>query len=267
MKKKISKFLRTLGLIRIADYIHYLYEFILSRKENVKFKKENPDVILPPDYMMYESFQLNYQQYYTESIETAKWLLNYFRKYQELKNIKILDWGCGPARIIRHFPFLVNNKCEFYGTDYNPDTIEWCKKNIPGITFDKNELAPPMKYENDFFDIIYGISVFTHLSEELHYKWFNELIRVTKPGGVILLTLHGAAFRLKLTDEETKNFYKGELIIKSRTRVGHRTFGAFHPPAFIKRLTGQNNVLEHIPGEIKNGKPQQDVWIIQKSVN
>jgi ubiquinone/menaquinone biosynthesis C-methylase UbiE len=39
--------------------------------------------------------------------------------------------------------------------------------------------------------LIYGISVFTHLSAPWELKWLEELHRVLKPGGVILMTVHG----------------------------------------------------------------------------
>lgn len=68
-----------------------------------------------------------------------------------------------------------------------------------------------MVYENDFFDVVYGISIFTHLSKEMHYKWFNELMRILKPGGMVILTLHGEAFKLQLSEEERKNLTKTSL--------------------------------------------------------
>jgi hypothetical protein len=48
------------------------------------------------------------------------------------------------------------------------------------------------------------------------------------------------------------------------TKEGHRTYGAFQPPAFVKELTGVNEIIEHVPGKLSNGKEQQDIWIIQK---
>ena len=143
--------------------------------------------------------------------------------------------------------------------------IAWCGKNIPSVAFKINNIAPPLDFEDDFFDVIYGISVFTHLSEELCYKWFHELIRVTKPGGIIFLTLSGDVFKMKMTNAEKSLFDNGDMIVKAKTKEGHRTFAAFHPVSFIKTLAGNNAILEHEPGIIKNGKPQQDIWIIQKS--
>ncbi|MDZ7626597.1 MAG: class I SAM-dependent methyltransferase [Ignavibacteriaceae bacterium] len=129
-------------------------------------------------------------------------MISYFEKYLDLKNIKILEWGCGPARIIRHLPRLLNDSCEIYGSDYNSKTIVWCKKIFPEFNFSKNNLQPPLEFENNFFDIIYATSVFTHLSEEMHYAWMNELKRVCKPNGIIFLTTHGDNCKPKLTPEE-----------------------------------------------------------------
>lgn len=42
------------------------------------------------------------------------------------------------------------------------------------------------------FHAIYGISVFTHLSEEYQVRWLRELSRILRPHGTLLLTVHGA---------------------------------------------------------------------------
>jgi len=180
MKAIISNLLRHLGILFYTDKIRFYLHFLRKLRERNKFSKENPLVPLPPSYLIYESFDLNYYKYYFDSRDTAIWLLDHLRKHYELKNINILDWGCGPARIIRHLPELLDKSCSIYGTDYNPKTIAWNKKTFSGINFNLNLTEPPLPYVNDSFDIIYSISIFTHLPADLHFKWFNELIRITK---------------------------------------------------------------------------------------
>ena len=51
------------------------------------FKTRSPNVELSPDYLIYESYQINYQKYYTESIKTAKWLAH-FAKHIYLSKVK-----------------------------------------------------------------------------------------------------------------------------------------------------------------------------------
>ena len=262
---QISSLLRSFGLIYFTDWLRFYIEKNKNKKENKEFKKKYPNVVLPPDYMMYESFQINYRKYYTDSIETAKWLTNHFKKHIELENKKILDWGCGPGRIIRHLPEIIGDSCEYYGTDYNKTTIEWCSQNLKGIHFNQNTLEANLPYADDFFDVIYGISIFTHLSEHLHYDWYNELKRILKPNGIMFLTTQGDNFKVKLTNSELLEYEKGLLIVRGKVKEGHRTYSAFHPKEFMSDLFENVQILEHIELPYEKGKlPPQDIWIIKK---
>jgi len=264
IKSEITLLLRKLGLMQLTDRLNFLYQKYKNRSGNKMFREKNPDVILPPDYMIYESFQMNYDNYYNDSVSTAEWLINYFEKYLDLLNVKILEWGCGPARIIRHLPRLLNDSCEIYGSDYNSKTIEWCKKNIPGIRFSKNNLQPPLEYGSNFFDVIYTTSVFTHLSEEMHYAWFEELKRVCKKDGIIFLTTHGDNCKPKLTEEELKKFEQGKLVVRGNVKEGHRTFATYQPPGFMRKLFSGAEILEHVTREPEGSYIPQDVWIVRK---
>jgi len=268
VNSQISNLLRRLRLFYVSDWIRFYIERFGNRKINKEFKKNNREVALPPDYLIYESFQINYKKYYTESSNTAKWLVDFFRKYVELKGKKILDWGCGPGRIIRHLPNVIGNECEYFGTDYNKKSIDWCSKNLPGINFNNNTLIPILPYPDDYFDVIYGISIFTHLSEIMHYGWYNELFRVLKPNGIMLFTTHGENFKVKLTDSELFRYNKGELIVRGNVKEGHRTFGAYQPPEFMTKLFKNVIILDHIVNKPEVGRwLPQDIWIVRKTNN
>ena len=266
VKNSISAFLRSIRLLYWSDYLVFFINKIRFHKKNRQFVKKNPAVVLPPDYLIYESFQLDYKKYYTDSIETAEWLTRLFRKHSDLYNVNILDWGCGPARIIRHLPALIGNSSVFFGTDYNGHTIDWCRKNIPGITFSVNNIAPPLDYNDQLFHIIYGISIFTHLSEPMHQKWIKELHRVLVPGGVLVFTTQGNAFCSKLTSSELSDFTKGSLVVRGKVKEGHRTYSAFQPVTYMHDLLKDFVILEHVEGE-SEVRPQQDIWIVKKPGN
>lgn len=265
MKKgNISVLLRKLGLMKASDKARYLYFKNKNKAKNREFLKNNPTVKLPPDYLMYESFQIDYDEYFNKSRETAKWLLDYFKKNISIEGIRILDWGCGPGRLIRHIPDFLDGKCEVFGTDYNEKSIEWCKKNLPGIDFRTNTLKAQLPYDDNYFDVVYGISIFTHLSEKMHFEWIDELYRILKPGGILFLTSHGNAFIEKLTETEKDVFLKGELVERGMTVEGHRTFTAYHPELFMEKLFRKMKVLDHVVTPSNGGKAQQDIWIVQK---
>lgn len=266
MKKgQISILLRKLGLMHFTDWARYNLQKYSNRKINKDFILKNPDVKLPPDYLIYESFTLNYQKYYTESYDTAKWLTAHFAKHIDLNNKRILDWGCGPGRIIRHLPSVIGNSCQYYGTDYNHKSIDWCSKNLSGIQFNTNSLTAQLPYIDNFIDVIYGISIFTHLSEQLHYDWYNELYRILKPEGIMFITTQGDNFRVKLTDSELLKFNDNQLIVRGNVKEGHRTYSAFHPKGFMKNLFSNVEILEHIETKPEEGKGlPQDIWIVKK---
>src|SRR5690606_21036025 len=116
--------------------------------------------------------------------------------------------------------------CALYGTDYNRKSIEWCSDNLKGINFNNNKLEADLPWAKNYFDIVYGLSIFTHLSETLHFDWFKELMRVLKPEGIFLFTTQGNNFTIKLTEQELKLFRKGELVIRGKVTEGHRTYSA-----------------------------------------
>ena len=102
---------------------------------------------------------------------------------------RILDWGCGCGRVARHFP--ASHAAAFTGCDIDHNNVTWCSEHLAG-TFVASAIVPPLPFRNGEFNLVYGISVFTHLREPLQLKWLEELARVTAKGAYLLLTTHGA---------------------------------------------------------------------------
>ena len=99
----------------------------------------------------------------------------------------VLDFGCGCGRVMI-WNAAESNSISLYGTDIDAEAISWCQQNIKFAQFNVNQALPPLAYEDNQFDLIYLISVFTHLNEEMQLKWLQELERITKPGGIVLIT-------------------------------------------------------------------------------
>ena len=70
-----------------------------------------------------------------------------------------------------------------------------------------NAPIPPLPYPDEYFDVVYCLSVFTHLNESMQDLWIEELSRILKPGGVLLLTIYGKGVTEGL-DEEAKGLLK-----------------------------------------------------------
>ena len=100
---------------------------------------------------------------------------------------RILDWGCGCGRVARHMP---PRPSAVHGCDIDADNVAWCAAHLPG-SFAVSTLRPPLPYEDGAFDLIYGVSVFTHFRPKLEALWLAELQRVAAPGAILLMTIHG----------------------------------------------------------------------------
>jgi SAM-dependent methyltransferase len=174
----------------------------------------------------------------------------------------ILDFGCGCGRVMRHWKSLKGPK--LYGTDYNPELIRWCRRQLGKLAeFKTNNLTPPLDYANEQFDLIYAISVFTHLTEDLQYAWLNELGRVLKRGGHILITLHGESRLGQLETDERRRFKAGELIVKQDIAVGSNVCGAFHPERYVRDHLAQGfEVMDFIPVGVRDA--DQDIYLLRK---
>jgi ubiquinone/menaquinone biosynthesis C-methylase UbiE len=265
LRSAVSSVLRKSGLLFYTDQLRYQIEKLRHSGKNQAFKKQNSEINLPPDYLIYESFRLDYDKYYNGGKDTAIWLIEHFKKYIDLKNKNILDWGCGPGRTIRHFPELLDASCKIFGTDYNKRSIAWCSENIKQVDFNHNDLKANLPYQDNSMDIIYGISIFTHLSEKAHHEWFQELYRILTPDGIMLLSLQGDNFKVKLTEEELNQYTEGKLVVRGKVKEGHRTYSAFHPNAFVHNLFQKVDILEQIiENPTKNSAIPQDIWIIRK---
>lgn len=102
----------------------------------------------------------------------------------------ILDFGCGCGRVTLWIAQQMAAGSELHGTDTDAEAIAWCRDHLPG-RFGVNAPLPPLEYGDSAFDLIYAVSVFTHLDEERQFEWLRELRRVLKPGGTLLFTVHG----------------------------------------------------------------------------
>ncbi|HEY4347194.1 MAG TPA: class I SAM-dependent methyltransferase [Gaiellaceae bacterium] len=100
---------------------------------------------------------------------------------------RVLDFGCGAGRVIRHFGREAQ-QAEFVGCDIDARSVAWAATHLaPPFRFFENDEWPPLALGEESVDLAYAFSVFTHLTENWS-SWIIELHRVLRPGGLLLAT-------------------------------------------------------------------------------
>lgn len=109
----------------------------------------------------------------------------------DCNELSILDFGCSVGRVLRHFEEeRVNKGWKLNGIDVQALCIEWLRLHFPEeYCVTTGTVMPHLPYEDNSLDVIYGISVFTHI-KYLWDMWLLELRRVLKPGGLLIQTIH-----------------------------------------------------------------------------
>ena len=100
----------------------------------------------------------------------------------------ILDFGCGCGRLARMFK---GHPGRISGCDIDLRHVEWINQNLPFMQAKLSKVVPPIPYDDDEFEAIISISIFTHLSERSQDEFLTELHRVCRPDGRLFLTVHG----------------------------------------------------------------------------
>jgi len=176
---------------------------------------------------------------------------------------RMLDFGCGSGRVLRHWQHLPAT--EVHGAEPNEQLAAWCSRNLPFSLVSRNSPFPPLSYESDSFDLVYAISVFTHLPEQPQLLWLRELARVIRPGGLLLFTVHGDRYLARLTAAERRAYGDGRLVVRHASASGTNLCAAFHPAVYLReRLAAGFILLEHATGGFEQGAPEQDLVLLRK---
>jgi SAM-dependent methyltransferase len=104
----------------------------------------------------------------------------------------VLDFGCGAGRTLSAFRDVADSG-RFSGCDIHAESIAWAQRELsPPFDFFVCEETPPLPVPAQSFDLVYAMSVFTHLTHEWS-GWLAELHRVLAPGGLALISVLGPA--------------------------------------------------------------------------
>jgi SAM-dependent methyltransferase len=183
-----------LFITKIVQRNKRLYRWLLFRHIAAKDRADGTRANLPPPELRYRvSASPDAEEFVRVGKICAGDIASALKKVDREPGSfsRILDFGCGCGRTLVHVRGLAPG-AQFDGTDIDAKAIEWCRQHLDFANFSLSKENPPIDYPAETFDLIYAISVFTHLDEDYQFRWLEELRRIAKPGALLLLTVNGS---------------------------------------------------------------------------
>jgi SAM-dependent methyltransferase len=262
--------LESLGLVSFAYDVRARLGYLLDREaraRNARFAAAGggDGLPLPPPALVYlVAGHFDLEEYYESgSIHAALLRRVLGDNGVELEGCRsLLDFGCGCGRVARHWQGLPATKV--HGCDYNARLVRWCRRSLPFADFRVSRLSPPLPYEAGELELVYAISVFTHLTEALQHAWMRELERVLAPGGFLLITTKGSSRLGPLSEQERASYERGELVVQAGRYAGRNLCAAYHPERFVReRLAAGFEVRDFVPA-VEGADHTQDIFLLRK---
>jgi SAM-dependent methyltransferase len=103
-----------------------------------------------------------------------------------LKDQRILEVGCGTGGVLANYLALGADPAKLHGTDLLPDRLAAAQYKLPHLPLACCD-AQKLPYPSATFDIVIQHTVFSSiLSDEVKRSAAAEMLRVLRPGGVVL---------------------------------------------------------------------------------
>jgi SAM-dependent methyltransferase len=189
-----------------------------------------------------------------------------------------LDFGSSSGRVLRVL-YAAYPEASWYGCDPNERAIAWASEVLPGIEFFVNDDAPPLPLKDGSLDLVYAISIWSHFAPDLGLSWFDEMRRIIRPGGHLVVTTHGFTSVAYYAEHEQRTLEQSQEIADALYRQGWWYAAEFgeegdwgvvnpewgtsflSPEWLLAQLCPRWRVLEFAPGR---NQDNQDVYVLQR---
>lgn len=185
-----------------------------------------------------------------------------YRKEHGSSGVKFLDLGCGNGR---HAWLAAKEGFTVYGIDLSEQAIglakEWMARD--GLSYADlrhGNIADTLPYADNFFDVVVSYGVLDHMVIAEARAALEEVARVLKPGGMLLLKLESNA---SFTFDVLRQFAKNEVMLEKPVEKGivQHFFDRDEVAALVRGFTPVRAYREDVRRFDDLEKNDQSRWI------
>lgn len=148
------------------------------------------------------------------------------------KTDHMLEFACGYGRFTRHLAKILPGRVTC--SDVLPDAVDFARQQF-GVQGFYSDMQPERVQFPQRYDLVFVLSLFTHLPVEAWQAWLQTLAGAVKPGGLLLLSFHNeqAAAEFGVAFDDSGIFFQPSS--ESRTLEGSQYGTTLTTRAVVER--------------------------------
>ncbi|MEO8002327.1 MAG: class I SAM-dependent methyltransferase [Arenimonas sp.] len=108
-----------------------------------------------------------------------------------LKFASVLEFAAGYGRFTRHLAAVLPERVSC--TDIMPGSIDFLREQFGVAGFESSHDPEEVSFPENY-DLVFVLSMFTHLPIPMWAPWLRVLYGATKPGGLLVISVHNEEF-------------------------------------------------------------------------
>jgi SAM-dependent methyltransferase len=251
MKKFVHKIIQKLGykLIRIKDLDNLSKVKNITKPTIFKGYISTEETVSAAQKMGLSV--CDYVEKIWEQVGETQKVIDKIENYNCFTNAKsICEIGAGTGRYMEKVIRKIGSYEKYVSYETASDWAEWLEKEYNIIKRDTD--GKSLKYEDDnSIDLVHAHGVFVYLSLINSFRYFKEMLRVTKKGGYIVFDLY--------TDEVF------DLIALNKWLISEHEYPVIIPVELINGFFTNNNCQIIDKFKNKHGQSCSQYYIIKKN--
>ena len=133
-----------------------------------------------------------------------------------LQGLNLLDVGCGTGTTDRHLAPRVRT---LHGVDISEEMLVKAQHNVPKAKFAWYD-GEKLPFADETFDVVVAICVLHHVPVSMRFKVVSEMVRVTRPEGIVAVFEHNPYNPLTRYAVNTCDLEQDASLLSCRETVG-----------------------------------------------